>query len=139
MSEYRIFVPLPNEIGAIWYLVDEQIENACKYSSDTISADTLLVELMAKRAFLFLVIKDKEIVGSSVAEIANYPLRTVLLVDTLGGKNSDEWLDILIEALEKFAESLEIDCIQAICRPGLSKILKNKNWSQKSIVMELEI
>src|SRR5690349_16856102 len=60
-----------------------------------------------------------------------------LLVFLLSGVDLHEWQEQATRDLRAFAEVLEIEIIEAYCRPGLQKVLKDCGWVTEQIVMRL--
>lgn len=63
----------------------------------------------------------------------------VLLVFLLVGEDFDEWKGKMDARLRAFAEQNECSCIEAFCRPGLQKSLKNLGWKVEQLVMRTRI
>lgn len=61
-----------------------------------------------------------------------------LLVFLLSGENFDAWKEVANEDLKKFAEVMGIEVIEAYCRPGLEKSLKELGWVKTQVVLRLQ-
>lgn len=60
-----------------------------------------------------------------------------LLVFLLSGDNLESWKKQATEDLKAFAQRLGIEVIEAYCRPGLQKVLKDVGWSMEQVVLRL--
>lgn len=61
-----------------------------------------------------------------------------LLVFLLSGENFDDWKEEATEDLRAFAKALGIGIIEAYCRPGLKKVLKDLGWKEEQVVLRLQ-
>jgi hypothetical protein len=62
-----------------------------------------------------------------------------LLVFLLVGEKLDEWKHKMDSKLREFAEANGCSCIEAYCRPGLKKSLKDLGWRVEQLVMRTRI
>jgi len=62
-----------------------------------------------------------------------------LLVFLLVGENLDEWKGRMDAKLRQFAQESGCSCIEAYCRPGLQKSLKDLGWETEQVVMRTRI
>ena len=60
-----------------------------------------------------------------------------LLVFLLSGKDLDEWKKQATQDLKDFADLFGIDVIEAYCRPGLKKMLRDVGWVEEQVVLRL--
>jgi hypothetical protein len=60
-----------------------------------------------------------------------------LLVFLLSGEDMDSWKKQATEDLRAFAQSLDIEIVEAYCRPGLKKVLKDLGWIEEQVVLRL--
>jgi hypothetical protein len=62
-----------------------------------------------------------------------------LLVFLLVGENLEEWKERMDKKLREFAKVNECSQIEAYCRPGLKKSLKDLGWRVEQLVMRTRI
>ena len=60
-----------------------------------------------------------------------------LLVFLLSGVDLDEWKEQATKDLRSFAQHIGIEIIEAYCRPGLKKVLKDLGWEETQVVLRL--
>jgi hypothetical protein len=60
-----------------------------------------------------------------------------LLVFLLSGTDLDEWKEQATKDLKAFAQMIGIEVIEAYCRPGLEKMLKDVGWEKTQVVLKL--
>lgn len=53
----------------------------------------------------------------------------------MAGDGMDEWLDDLIAALTRYAADIGYSALQAVVRPGLSKVLNARGWKTSHVIM----
>lgn len=85
-------------------------------------------------------------IGSGEFQLFRYPKGIVvtqvtghnrLLVFLLSGVDLHEWMGKATSELKAFAELLGIEVIEAYCRPGLEKMLKDCGWLKTQVVLRL--
>ena len=60
-----------------------------------------------------------------------------LLVFLLSGSDIESWKEQATKDLKAFAQQLGIEIIEAYCRPGLQRMLKDCGWSLEQVVLRL--
>jgi hypothetical protein len=58
-----------------------------------------------------------------------------LLVFLISGSNLEAWKELATRDLESYAESLGIDVIEAYCRPGLERMLRDVGFVKEQVVL----
>jgi hypothetical protein len=83
-----------------------------------------------------LVVSDRgEIKAGCVVEFVKYAQNTALRVVALGGVKMKEWLDDLIDFLDKWAMEQHVFRIEQAGRKGWIKVLEKYGYTQKYAVM----
>jgi hypothetical protein len=62
-----------------------------------------------------------------------------LLVFLLVGENFDAWKERMAVRLNAFAKENDCSCIEAYCRPGLQKSLKDLGWKLEQVVLRKKV
>jgi hypothetical protein len=62
-----------------------------------------------------------------------------LLVFLLVGENLDEWKERMDARLMAFANENGCSCVEAYCRPGLQKSLKDLGWKLEQVVLRKKV
>lgn len=132
--------PVPLEaVDYVWSSQIDMIEKAMtKGIADWGTTDWVLDRIKNELSLLWAIHRGEEIIGVIVTSVESNDLMTKMFVQLLAGENMHEWnWDVNQQVLRKYADYVGADCVEAACRPGLAKFLKNKGWSQKAIIMEL--
>lgn len=61
-----------------------------------------------------------------------------LLVFLLSGENFDAWKEKANEDLKAYAKAIGAEAVEAYCRPGLEKSLKDLGWKKTQVVLRLQ-
>lgn len=136
---YKMKIVYPEDVRYVWHLVESDVENAAKYSNGTHNADVILQAIMGRRSLLWIITDpDDEPVAHMITEIAQYPLKRVVVVVTAGGRDFKKWQDVGMETLLRYQEEANCDSLEAVCRPGMAKWLSQLGWNKKSTIMEFD-
>jgi hypothetical protein len=57
----------------------------------------------------------------------------------LVGERFEEWKERITARLNAFAKASGCSCIEAYCRPGLQKSLKNLGWKTEQVVLRKKV
>lgn len=60
-----------------------------------------------------------------------------LLVFLLSGHDFESWKAEVTNDLREFARSIGVSVIEAYCRPGLEKVLRDVGWIKEQVVLRL--
>ena len=78
----------------------------------------------------------KGIVITEIRVIRDTELRR-LLVYLIAGHDLDEWKAEMTNRLKQYAAEQGCEMIEAFCRPGLSRMLRDIGWKQEQVVMRI--
>ena len=76
-----------------------------------------------------------EVVAAGFLSVTQYPNQKILFIALIVGDRLDEWLCLAEPLLHEFKQLVGASTIEALCRPGLVK--KLKNWRKTAVLMEL--
>lgn len=79
------------------------------------------------------------LLGEVITEICDYGTERVLVVHLLSGERFDEWAAECVERLRDFAAKHECVAIEALCRPGLAKLLRGVGWRTRNVQMRIKV
>ncbi len=79
---------------------------------------------------------ESEIMAVGIVSVNEFPIGKSLFIELLAGSQLDTWLDEVEPLLKEYARQIGATTIEASCRPGLAK--KLKNWRQVAILMRLD-
>lgn len=77
--------------------------------------------------------------GFAITEIVNYAEERVCQVHLVGGGPVDRWKEEAEKKLLAFAKQHQCKALEAVCRPGMAKLLKPMGWRRSRIEMRKEI
>lgn len=135
-----IISPVPLEaVDYVWESQAHMVKRGMRMGvADWGTADWLLGRIKNELSLLWAVHRGEEVMGIIVTTVESNDLMKKLFVQLLAGKNMDEWnWEHNTQVFRKYVEYVGADCVEAACRPGMARFLKNKGWSQKAIIMEL--
>ena len=103
---------------------------------DSVTAEEMLARVMDGRSYVWVAHEDGEPAGVAVLSAPEYRSGRKVFVDFLAGARLDEWVDPMESALLEARERVGAMCVEASCRPGLSRYLKRRGWKVKAVIME---
>lgn len=77
--------------------------------------------------------------GFLITEIRTYVEERVLIVHLIGGERLDEWKSEADRKLIEFAKEHRCEAIEAMCRLGLEKTLRDHGYRRHRVVMRKEL
>jgi hypothetical protein len=134
---------LPKDIYLIWKYIDKFLERSCKRSNGRHTIDTIYKQLIDNQVQLWIIYNAEEdlIKGCIVTNEVYYPTGLKMLnILQLGGKNMQDWMEIVRPILTDWAKKIDCNGIEATGRKGVSHWLtkKDSNWKEENIHFELQ-
>jgi hypothetical protein len=130
----------PEWLGEVWPIAGRMIEKSQRRVAKNVSMDDVLAELHNNRARLWMVQVGEDVKGAVVVTQKNYPQRSVLYIEHVGGSDVGKWAGEAIEMMTRAAKSAGLNAIEADGRRGWAKYMKKfPNWREVSRRFELEI
>lgn len=77
--------------------------------------------------------------GTCISEVVKYDSEQVLVIHLLSGERFGEWADECVHRLRDFAAAHDCCAIEALCRPGLAKLLKGIGWRTRNVQVRLNL
>ena len=141
LADKNIITAVPTDmVFDIWRDVSHFLHPAVERSHGRWIMQTLLIALKEGKQQLWLVYEeDQPVKGVATTEIQNYPNRTMLSVQYLGGKDLDTWGFSMLKILEDFARATNCSGIEATARKGFWKWMKEYDYQEAYTVFEKEI
>lgn len=131
------YVP-PDQVAYVWGSQIDQIEKAMtKGQADWDTSFKLLKRIYDEESQLWAVHRGDEVLAVVVSAVKSNDQMTKMFIELMAGNGMADWLP-LQRVLQDFARHVGAECIEASCRPGVARALKEYGWSQKAIIMELK-
>jgi hypothetical protein len=126
------------EIPPRWYV--EKLHKALEISGE-MCVDDVCQQIIKGLAQLWVIRDDDktEVLASALTEVVAYPQLTAVRVIAIGGEDMASWQDKLFEVLCEFAFAQGAHRIEAICRPGLEKIMQPLGFEKRFVCLFKEI
>jgi|TARA_R110002124_G_scaffold50744_3_gene147301 hypothetical protein len=135
------FVP-PETLDVVWEEVKLTLKRAVKRSSGKMNVNDIYNNLIDERSHLWIVFNtdDLKISGCCITQFQEYPTGLRMLnIDLLAGKKMDNWAELGLDILYKWAKDNKCDGIEIISRPGFWHWVKHReNWKKTNVVYEVK-
>jgi hypothetical protein len=120
-----------------WPDIRDEIEKAIVRSNGRWSMEALYASILNGHQQLWLAFdEDKNIDGVGTTEIADYPAKTMMAIQFLGGKNFNHWVWDMLEKFKDFGRENGCQGIEATGRPGFWKWLGQDDFEKSYVVYE---
>ena len=125
-------------LGAVWPRVEPYIARALRHGQgDATTTEHVKAGLLLGNTRMWVALEDEEILGGIIWSARRVDTGQKLWIEFIFGRDLERWLDELMELGRDMKEITGSFAIEASCRPGLVKILKQHGWRQKAVVMEM--
>lgn len=130
------FVPV-EQVGHVWSALEPQIKKALSCGQgDGETLENYYAQLINGDMFMIVRHVGDDISCGAICSIQEHPNKKTLFIELLAGQDLKSWIDEAETSLKEIKAKIGADTIEASCRFGLSKMLKN--WTPKAIIMELK-
>lgn len=130
---------MADDIPRLWPLLSPQIERALQHGQgDSVSIHAVKGQLVLGDLKMWVAYDTDEdmVLGLMIYEVLLNAKNVVVNINMIAGQDFHRWVAPMEAAIIKFRDAIPADCIEASCRPGLSKLLKKRGWKVKAIIME---
>ena len=140
---YDLSIVTNDQLTLIWEGVKKYLDRSCKRSNGRLTPDDIFYDCLNNIKSLWIIF-DKEsfdIKGVVVTEFINYPTgKKMLSLEHITGNKMEDWVDMLIDALEDYAVLNQCNGIEGIGRAGFWHWVKDRdNWNKLAIFYEYTI
>lgn len=126
-------------VNGLWQTVEPMIARALARAPGRWDTIDILVELLAGRQQLWIVIEETIICAAYTTRISEVPGGRILTVEWLGGDGMFEWIDEAIETTEAFAKDMKCKKIEAHGRKGWKQTLADHGWDEVAVTYEKDL
>jgi len=129
----------PEDIKGLWPHLKPYIESALEYSLHEQNAEEVK-EKGISGIYLFLVFKrDTEVLGVITIETIVYPTKTIVGVIHVGGKDIDEWVELMWTTVRDLAKEQGASEVISYGRQGWIKKLKPYGFKHQYTILSAPI
>ena len=93
----------------------------------------------AGSAQVWVIQEDDVDVAACLTEMIDYPRISSLRVIAIGGEEMIRWQESLFQAMVEFCRENKLGRIEAVCRPGLEKIMKPLGFVKRFVCLMREV
>ncbi len=127
-----------DRVRPVWDAILPQVERAlARGMGDGTKPQYLLDAILQEHAQLWVARDEHELLAGIVISVKIHAACDKLVVQVVAGKDMKRWMPLLLQHLEEMRKLTGTKCVEAFCRPGIAKYLKQLGCKQKAIVMEL--
>lgn len=121
--QFSVNVVPTAKLDSVWPFVRPALEKYPELWDRTMTIETLRALLDAGACTLWVVLQDGLIAMAFVTQVTNYPTARCLEVVWGVGRGIDEWLPLVLSALENFAGRVGIEYVDVCGRKGWERPL----------------
>ncbi len=118
MMDYNIKGIPPQAVESLWRFAEPYIKRALDHTYGEISPDDIKNFCMESQMQLWMISKEKRMVGAGTTQIVCYPQMKVCRIVTLAGTEFTEWMDVAHMNIELWAEMQGCEGMEAYVRKG---------------------
>jgi len=136
-----LITAVPKEhIANVWQAISPSLDKAINRTHGRFHNVDILTSLMEGTASLWLALQDKEIIGSLVFVIAEYPSGMKCgRIDYIAGRDRDEWFDQMWNAVRDYAKKEGCSAMEMVARPGTAAYVDKWGGKRVGILMEYDL
>jgi hypothetical protein len=136
--------PVPKEyFHLVWDEAKEHLRRFEKRAKGRCTVDDIGKRILSGEQQLWIILNDdKEIIGSIVTQVWDYPRKKVAEIVACGGDSSNELNEYIFQSMsviEDFALENYCDVIRIEGRKGWLKPLSKMGFEQSAVLLEKEI
>ena len=81
---------------------------------------------------------DHQVRAAFTTRIAHYPLKSMLVVECLGGSDMHLWVDVANEAFKGYARRAGCEGVEMYGRRGFARALRKFGWKETMVLCEID-
>ena len=139
-GEYEISIVPAEQLTIVWEKVEKYLKKSASRSNGRTRVEDIFHDLLSKNSHLWIIF-DKgslEISGVLITMFNTYPTgKKMLNLEHTSGNNMQNWVEIGLDVIIKFAKETECDGIEGMGRHGQWNWVKNrKGWKKPATFYE---
>lgn len=117
-----------------WHQVKDDIEKALSVDGGRLSINDMY-SMIEDQTMQLWAIHDGDIHAVMTTEIVNYMQMRCVRIITVTGKDSEQWLDLLIETISGWGAENGAHAIEFVGRKGWEKVLTKRGFGNTQVFM----
>jgi|TARA_R110000796_G_scaffold60899_2_gene140972 hypothetical protein len=139
-EEHGLSLITSDKLSLVWKKCERYLKKSANRSSNRIRVEDIFYDCLNNNCNLWIIFNKEnlEISGVLITMFNNYPTgKKMLNVEHTSGTNMQNWIEIGLETMIKFAKSNDCDGIEGIGRHGQWNWVKNrKGWKKPATFYE---
>lgn len=140
--EITISAVTKEDLGEVWPIVSPMLDKAIVRTHGRWHNVDVMMEILQGKASLWIAFNaQREIIGSLVLTISNYPGGILAgRVDYIGGRDREAWFDPLWDTIVRYCKAEGCDMIEGICRKGMIRyVIDRYGCKETGTFFELDL
>lgn len=122
---------MAEQLPRLWRHAEPFVKRALDHANGEMDHHNIRARCDTRDMQLWLIGYRGRVVAAATTEIVAYPLKKVVRVVTLAGKDMDAWAPKLDKMLEEWGLGLGCEGIECYVRSGLTKKLASLGYTKK--------
>ena len=126
----------PGEAKEAWAAFLPAIRRGLTRAGGDLTASSLLEAAQSGALSLWSIELGGVAAGIAVIEVIDRPARAAVSVILVAGRGMAGWIGPALGALERYRVLNGAHKAEAVCRPGMARLLRRMGWRPKGVIME---
>ena len=139
-EEYDVSLVMPDQLMTIWKDIEKYLNKSSNRSNGRTTTQDVFYECLNSQSSLWIIFDtgNMNITGCLITQINKYPTgKKMLNLEHTSGSNMQNWVEIGIDVIKKFAKETGCDGIEGMGRHGQWNWVKNKKgWTKPATFYE---
>ncbi len=122
----------------VWDKCLPLLTDACERNGNLDTPQNTYELLLKNHKYLWLAVRDHEVLGVVLTSIEQYPLKKVCSIDICTGSDLDEWIGNL-PIIEQWAQSNGCQEMFMMARVGYERKLKEFNYQKTHVFLQKDL
>lgn len=127
------------DLKTIWPVVAPLLAPAVSYSHGRLGMSSIFDAIQDQRNTLWVIYDSSLTVRAAfTTRVAHYPKRSLVVVETAGGRGMNDWLGLVQQTFRDYARDLGADGVEMYGRAGWARALRRYGWTQTMVLCEVK-
>jgi len=133
------YVP-PERLGLVWEDARALLKPAVQTAGGRFTVDDIYADARAEKILLWLVTDtDDTHVAAITTRVIHFPNKRVMAMDWIGGRRMKEWLPLVQDTIERYAQDAGCTELEGYGRPAWGRWLERYGWKPNYIAFKMEL